>query len=270
MAEDKSKSLDILGVKPIADAVNTVTKGMVEGAAAILSRICLPAAEELGFLLQDKVRVFRAKNAAAVVLKAQEKLEATPGGERLHALPRLVGLILEQGSWVELDAVQNMWAGLLATSCTEDGQDDSNLMFADLLSRLTASQCRILDFACREAKKTVAPNGLLVVDLGDALWSPNGMIGGLGTVMSLEQLYKVSGTTDLHRLDRELDHLRSLELILPHGGGFSTDSPETTANVTPTSLAIQMFVRLNGFRGDPTEFFGLTPPEPSSAEDTPQ
>jgi hypothetical protein len=53
MAEDNSKSLDILGIKPIADAVNTVTRDAVEGAAAFLSRICLPAAEEYGLLLPD-------------------------------------------------------------------------------------------------------------------------------------------------------------------------------------------------------------------------
>lgn len=49
MSED-NKSLDVLGVKPIADSVNTVTKGTVDGASAFLSRICLPAAEEFGLL----------------------------------------------------------------------------------------------------------------------------------------------------------------------------------------------------------------------------
>lgn len=54
--DPRQHGLDVLGIKPVAEAVNTVTKGTVEGASAFLSRICLPAAEEFGFLLQDKVR----------------------------------------------------------------------------------------------------------------------------------------------------------------------------------------------------------------------
>jgi len=248
MAEE-SKGLDIFGVKPIAQAVETVTAGTVAGASAFLSRICLPAAEEFGLLIQDKVRGWRAKNAALIASKAEVKLGAQPETQDVHAHPRLVGLILEQGSWIEVDEIQEMWAGLLASSCTEDGLDDSNLMFADLLSRLSASQARILDHACRHAGKVVAPNGLIFVPFDGEVH------------IDLETLHSVSGVTDLHRLDRELDHLRGLELINPDGGGFNLNSPVPTADATPTTLALQMFARLSGYRGDPVPFFGLTQPE---------
>ena len=45
---EPDKSLDILGIKPIGNAIESVTTGMVAGASAFLSRICLPAAEEFG------------------------------------------------------------------------------------------------------------------------------------------------------------------------------------------------------------------------------
>jgi len=76
-------------------------------------------------------------------------------------------------------------------------------------------------------------------------------------VNNLQKLQEITGCTDLHRLDRELDHLRSLELIGSDifGGGFSTDS--TDANLTPTGLALQMYVRCQGFIGPPNDYFGI-------------
>ena len=61
MSEEKSKSLDVLGIKPVSESINLVTKAAVDGASEFLRRICLPAASELGLLLQDKVSWWRTK-----------------------------------------------------------------------------------------------------------------------------------------------------------------------------------------------------------------
>ena len=55
MSDDKS--LDILGIKPVADSVNRLTRAAVDGASAFLSRICLPAAEELDYCFAIRWRV---------------------------------------------------------------------------------------------------------------------------------------------------------------------------------------------------------------------
>ena len=68
MAED-GKSLDVFGIKPVADSINTVTKGAVDGAGAFFGRICLPAAEEFGLLLRDKVSAWRARNIVRIAEK---------------------------------------------------------------------------------------------------------------------------------------------------------------------------------------------------------
>ena len=60
MSENQSQSLDVLGIKPVGEAITTAVKGTVDGAAAFLSRICLPAAEEFGLLLRDRVSHLRA------------------------------------------------------------------------------------------------------------------------------------------------------------------------------------------------------------------
>jgi hypothetical protein len=237
----KQKSFDLLGMKPLAEAANTLTKATVEGASAFLSRICLPAAEEFGLLLRDKVSVWRANNAAKIAQKAEQKYNELPAPEGRHAHPRLIAQIIAQGSWIEADDVQELWAGLLASSCTEHGQDDSNLIFIDLLARLTLSEARILDHICRNATKIVTDGGWIAADY---------------FFMTLPELQKVSKISDFHRLDRELDHLRTLGLI--HEGFFS-HSPNV--NMTPTALALQMYVRCQGFIGNPLVFFRLHVPE---------
>ena len=229
---------DALGIGPIAEAAKRVTDGAVDAASAFLSRICLPAAEEFGLLLRDKVREWRASNAVKIATKADAKLRRLPGWEGRHAHPRLVGQILEHGSWSEADEVQEMWGGLLAASCTEDGKDDSNLMFVDFLSRLSLSQVCILDYACKSAEVQVTLAGWLTANF---------------LTVDLPKLRALTGTDDTQRLDRELDHLRALGLLSEQHGGFAMLS--TNAGLTPTPLALQMYARCNGHRGSPPEFY---------------
>jgi hypothetical protein len=238
------RSLDVFGVKPISTAVDTATKGAVAGAGAFLSRICLPAAEEFGLFLQDRVKAWRAQNAASVAQKAEKLLDPH---DQLHAHPRLVGVVLEQASWMEIEQVQQMWAGLLASSCNADGDDDSNLMFADLLARLSVSQARLLNHICSLAPKKLSVAGLL--HAGEIY-------------IQLAELRSITGVSDLHRLDREMDHMRSLEL-LSEQSGFWLHSQDQ-AHVTPTTLALQMFARCQGHRGDPALYFGIPVSPPTN------
>lgn len=238
MTDEKSKSLDILGIKSISDSVHTVTKGVVDAASAFLSRICLPAAEEFGLLLRDKMSHWRARNAVAIVQKAERKLIENNTDTDLHAHPRLVVSAIDNGSWAENEFVQDMWAGLLSSSCTKDGKDESNLIFTNLLSQITSSEAKIFNFCCEKAKK---------------IRSPGGWIGAEMLFVELSQLQTFADITDVHRLDRELDHLHSLTLI--HGG---FDPHTTNARLTPTPLGLHMYVRCQGYAGSPVEFFGLS------------
>lgn len=234
----KPESIDLFGLKPLATAVEKMGAAAVEGAAAFLGRICLPVAEECGLLLRDKVSAWRAANTVAIAVKAQRRHAEQNIPEGHHAHPRLVGHILEHGSWVDSDVVQELWAGLLASSCSGDGQDDSNLMFVDLLGRLTVSQVKVLDYACQHAPKRITSTGLIVADQH---------------LVDLPSLVELSGVADVQRLDRELDHLRALGLLDFIFGGLSTD--EQIANVAPSSLALHMYARCNGVVGDSVEFY---------------
>ena len=82
--ETKHKVSDLLGTAAVGRAVERTTDSMFSGAEAVLARICLPAAEEFGLLLRDKVSDWRKKNAAATVQKSQVMLEqATDDMRRL-------------------------------------------------------------------------------------------------------------------------------------------------------------------------------------------
>lgn len=237
--------MDLLGVKPVGDAIKIATEETFKGAQAFLSRICLPAAEEFGLLLRDRVSHWRASQAAKIAKRAEEKLGKFPRGA-VHAHPRLVFEAIETGSWSDDDVIQDAWAGILASSCTDDGKDDSNVVFATLLSQLTGVQLRILNYSVEQSPKFASKGGLPYA---------------AEILLSLTELVQISGCQDAHRLDRELDHLRSLELIgsgvfFGGGGGFNPETLE--ASIRVSALALHLYVRGQGFVGSPIEFFGLT------------
>lgn len=242
MAKNKEKGGDIFGLAPYGEAINTLAKGAVQGASAFLSRICLPAAEEFGLLLRDRVGVWRGNNAVKIALKAEKTLLKYAQGENLHANPRLVMKVVQDGSWAEDDRIQEMWAGLLASACTEDGKDETNLIFMNILSQITSAQASVLNYACERSAKKVSGAG----------W----IFPAYALTIELNDLIKITKVSDVHRLDRELDHLRSLGLIGgAHVGGFRIDS--TLADITPTPFALQMHVRCQGYKGSPVEYYGV-------------
>lgn len=136
-------SLDLLGIKPVAAAAEHASKAVVDGVGKFLSAICMPAAEEIGLALRDRVARFRQKNLADIVHKTQERLEqqsAVPTGE---CSPPLVRQIIEEASWVDDACIQDMWAGLLATACTTEVDD--SILYTDVLKRLSPFQARVLN-----------------------------------------------------------------------------------------------------------------------------
>lgn len=237
---EADKSLDVLGVKPVADALKTVTDGSVQGVSALLSRICLPAAEEFGLLWRDKVSHWRACNAAKMAAHAASILDKQSSAGQLSAHPRVVFKTIEDSSWTDDDVVLSLWGGLLASSCTESGSDESNLMFINLLSLLTSSQVRIITYACENIKVYQTPSGWIMP--GDL------KIEAIDVTL-------ITKVTDMHQLDRELDHLRHLGLI-----EFGFDINTTEADITPTALGLQLYVRSQGYIGSPIAYFELRGP----------
>jgi hypothetical protein len=235
----------VLGSKPAAEAGLVVTRGGVEAASAFLSRLCLPATEELGLLFRDEVARWRTARAVEVALKAEARMKALGIGDGVSVHPRLGIAIIDQSSWTDDDGLQDMWAGLLVSSATPDGRDESNLIFTDLLGRMTAAQARVLKFICDGAQKGRTRSGLILPTSG--------------AVLPVAGAMAVTKLADIHQLDRELDHLRTIGLL--SGGMNPAESaaegdPPPPVELAPTPLALQMYARCQGAR-DPLEFYGL-------------
>ena len=97
---------DLFGLAAYGEALNTLAKGTVDGAGAFLNKICLPAAEEFGLLLRDKVSGWRAKNAIEITQKAEQILTDQDVSD-VHAHPRLVMKIISEGSWTNDERVKS-------------------------------------------------------------------------------------------------------------------------------------------------------------------
>ena len=241
MSDDKA--LDALGIKGLSDSVKATTEGLLDGAAAFLSRVCLPAAEEFGLALRDRISAWRAKNAAQMLSRANTIYLSNNPNPADRSNPRLVQIAIEEASWIDDEQIQDMWSGLLASSTSPEGHSDENLIFMNLLKQLSSLEVEILRFMVEQAPKHTSPRGFI---LSEEL------------IVSIDKLPELFRIQDLQRLDRELDHLRELGLI-HHGGGIQLDDGNS-ADLTPSSLALHLYVRAQGSRLSPTTYWNLTSP----------
>jgi hypothetical protein len=227
------------GIKPLAKAVEILAQRAVDAAEAFLGGICLPVAKEFGLFLKDKVHAWRTSNIVAIAQKAEQKMSENSIPLGYHAHPRLVSEILSEGGWADDAVVQDLWAGLLSSSCTETGDDDSNLIFTNLLASMTKLEARITCFTCEKSVPYVTRSGL---------------VHGAPISIPIKALVEIAGENDIQRLDRELDHLVEIGLLVPRSG-FHPDYDVTNARLTPSPLALHMYVRCQGSRKSPVEFF---------------
>ena len=240
---------DILGIKQIGEAGLEATKASIKGVSSFLELVFKPDLEELGYLIKDEVRQWRLNNIVKTLEKAQGKMEFDGKDLNLTANARVGLNIMEGCSEVDNEELQDLWAGLFASSCTPDGKDDSNMNFVDLLRRMSSVEAKIIEYACKNSKKFLYPNKLIMSD---------------GLNVSFNTLVGITGTDDIYRLDSELDHMRSIELLV-HGdtfeggcGGFTASDAELEANITPSPLALNLYYRTHTTGKSPIEFWGDT------------
>lgn len=235
---------DLLGLKPIAEAGKHVVDKSIDGISAFLSLVCEPALQEFGLMLSDKMRVWRLNNIINILEKAKGKLCFE--GDKIHikANPKVVLSIIEEGSVIDDDHLQEWWAGLFVSSCSEDGKDDQNIVFVNLLKQLTSFEVKLLEYVCRTCKKYIYPNGLIVSD--DVI------------TLSLQEIIDITGVTDVYRIDREMDHLTSLSLLsdrMFHASGFELSNEDLTAKLIPTALALNLYYRVNAVGMSMKDFY---------------
>jgi hypothetical protein len=201
-------------------------------ALGFVRRICPPAVVTVEKLLDDRIGIKRTTSAVEIALQAEEKLDQMDDVAGLRAHPELVARIIENGSWAEHDWIQDLWAGLLVTSCTADGQDKSNLIFAELLDKLTPIHLRILSAACQK--------GAVAMSEGES-------ISKLTLYFTAEELIEATGSHSLLKIQQTISHLSTFGLLVESARSTYIPITEKT-KTTPTKLGLQMHARCLGQR----------------------
>ena len=191
---------DIFGLKPYGETLKITVEQSVVGAGNFLAKICMPAAEEFGLLIKDRIRYWRLNNVIKMIEFSKNKLDFNNDNSNLRVNPRIGIEIIDNASWQDDDTILKMWSGLLVSSTDENGNDDSNLIFINLLKTLTRIQCRILNYMCENSEVKFDKNGLIHSDSKIEI--------------SIQKLFEITSIRDISRLDREIDHMNSLNLFL--------------------------------------------------------
>ena len=251
MSDEKSKVGDLLGIAPYGEAIKTVSEESIKGVGNFLSKICMPMADEFGSFLKDKVREWKLKNIIKIIEKSEGKLEYKGGELQLKAHPRVVMEILEGGAVQDNDNIQDMWAGLLASSCNTEANDD-NIIYINILNQLTTTQAKIINYYAINSRKIVNKDGAVQT------------ISGI--VMNANDFFKIAESQDIDKISAEINCLISLQLVETGFGlasGFfnkeKTKDPEEILMVglKLSPLALVLYIKCQGYKGTVKDFFKL-------------
>jgi hypothetical protein len=118
--------------------------GAVQAAKEFLSKLVGPAAEEIGLLLQDQVKLYRFKNQLRILAKAEAML--IKAGRTPNAVPfRTLLPILEAAASEDDESLSDKWAALLANSAARAEDYASHPSFPRILSEIAPIEARFLD-----------------------------------------------------------------------------------------------------------------------------
>ena len=211
------------------DAINCGVKSAVQ----FVEALCLPAVEEVGLLLRDKVRTWRINNIVSIVEKTQKIIDERGSTKSQQAHPRIAIKVIQEGSCIDDSNLQEMWAGLLVSSCNKDGSDEANLIFVNILRQLSSVQARIINYLVPESMRRFYSS------------KPTN-----SNPISLEssKLRGIAGLDDPALLERELKHLGSLGLI--SWQTIKNANQEMKYNITIDDVTLRFCACCAGYRSE--------------------
>ena len=218
--------------------------GVVE---SFLSITCKPALAELGNMAGDKVRVWRLNNVIKILEKSKNKFEFRDNAIQLKANPKVALAIIENGANEESEELQEMWAGLFNSALSETGENDEVILYVNILKQLSIAEARLLRYMCENSKKGVQESGLATAQT---------------VTLYSEQITEITGINDSTHLEAILNHLNSLRLnekpqSLSNFSFRVTENKKLLAWLSPTSLALSLYVRCQGYKGSVADYWKL-------------
>lgn len=121
------------------DAITALGLG---AAGKIAYDIAGPFVRELGEMLKDQLRPYRASNEVKIIEKTARMVEDAKLQVRIVS-PKLLVPILEYGSLEDDDNLQTMWSALLANAATQE--DVVSPIFVDILRQLSPLDARVFN-----------------------------------------------------------------------------------------------------------------------------
>ncbi|MGB6973048.1 MAG: hypothetical protein WBD67_00035 [Terracidiphilus sp.] len=196
-------------------------------ALTFLRRISPGGHEDFRNLLHKEFSFHRMSNAVDIVFMAEEVVASEPATFKYRAHPKLIREILTLGSWADAAAVQELWAGLLATGCTTEGHEVLNLTFAEILSQFTVVHAQLLRAICAgavqagETRRNEAP---------------------AETFSTIQKIMESTGMRNLLKIHHTIVQLCEFGLLeMQSGHSRAGEMPEFRAN--PTMLGLEFYIR---------------------------
>lgn len=119
---------------------------IIAGMIPILNKITGPLAKEVGLFLSTNFRVHRLNNLDKTIKKSLCKFTYENDKLQLsHMPPKLIFNFLESASLEDNEEIQDLWAGLLYSSCHVN-ELETNSIYINILKNLTLFQVRILSY----------------------------------------------------------------------------------------------------------------------------
>jgi PilZ domain len=206
-------------------------------AILFLYRLCPSSADRPIYALTGELDEFRTKNMLEIALMAEKMLAADSDTDKMRAHPHIVGGVLRDGSWQDDDLMQRLWAGLLVSSCDEEGTDESNMDLVELLVQVTTSQARILVEGCRRADEQQAgENGRAPAEV----------------IITKEEMIRITDMYDLYRNATDIAYLHGYGLIA-NNFDFSSHGTKTDFDIAPTQLGMRLYKTCRGQQIDHLE-----------------
>jgi len=250
MPNTETTNHDILGLKPYGEAINQTVNKTFSGIEAFLKATCMPAFEELGKMMHDKVRVWRLTNILKIIEKAKGKIGYDENSDSITINPKVALSIIENASNEDNDEIQEMWAGLFITANSEI-TDDSNNMYVNLLKQLTLSEARYLKYACSNIEALSHPDW-------EKLWRSENCI-------TIAKFTEVTGISDIEEIESIFLHMISLNVLTTrHNTTFRLilkhhNTEEEYVPYFPSTLGLQLYLRCIAFNGTTQDYLRTMP-----------
>lgn len=236
---DINLNINAPGLKDLGEATKEIATKTTDGAIGFLRAICVPAAEQFGKALEDKVKEWRYINFINFIDKTKKLHKEKNIDPKNQINPRIMIEIGEEVSKQDDDTLQNWWAGITVSACDKNPTDEQ-LIFVNLMKKITRLQAKILSYSCTNSTIQHSPNDEIIIS------KP--------LIVTRDELIKLTGIDNIHTLDRELDSLSSIGL-LAFGGGFNISEKSLHATITPSALALHFYARCQGEAKDLNSFY---------------